>query len=1274
MQQPGVVGVGQPLPGRPVPIAVPGADGGVPSDRDQPSVDTPAVTLDERPALLKELESVNWSIFRHSSFRENQLQIIGDAVAGVNDLLVVMPTGGGKSLCYQLPGIVKSLRAAREASATAPGDDGQSSHDFLTIVVSPLVSLVEDQIRALQALGLSAASLGALTKENRLEQARTMEAARARQLQFLYLTPEKIAGAKDVTDLLGVLGQQKSVALFVVDEAHCVLQWGHDFRQTYLQLGEVREQLLPGVPIMALTATATSDCRDDIVRVLGMKNVKVYPSGINRPNLFYEVIDKKGKMLEQIEQIANWIYTRGHCGECGIIYTTRTDDTATIADGLAKRGHSVDFYHAQLPDAAGPGDAAPGVKTRRQRQEDWSSGRTHIIVATSAFGMGIDRACVRFVIHHALPGSVEEYYQQSGRAGRDGQPSDVLLMFHDRDRQSVQWLIDNSEGSKDSPIKTRKEGLLDKMMAFGKNLRVCRRAVLLRYFDETAGQVACEGGCDVCAPRAPLRVDPLARMFERHNDADTKAIRKQFEAGRGVYGDWLWHSFPTVKPLSEQLWTIGSAGFYFARFDEVERYLANDRARILFVEFTERCLAWAPSVFVKFFECQTRRIHSSWTTFELVAPGRLPCLPAALERFFNGALCDMTNHMYETEKSGLVPRPVAKRAVGAGARPAGPPRHKFQCFADALANAVGGEATIRSELSAGQKTSCWMWWAFPQLVPPRSVCPNGLRVNAQMYALHNFTEVVEYLASPLGEKLVAFTQLCLGLTGRPTAESVFAHDDCKFRSCMTAFALVSHEEVESVFFRAIMTLCERQPCEWTIARYEADYRAVPEWWTRAFAPAVADPDGGGSAQGGPGGGSSGATGASGPPSDGPGEDGTDSRKPPGGDAVREPGTETQVTLIVGADVCSLPVEVDAIVNAANSRLTMGRGICAKIFAGAGYEQMACACRDLGFWCPVGCAKATPGFGLPVKYVIHAVGPDLRNPNEFRDRHPLLKYAYTSALNESAKLPEVRRVALCALCPGVYQYPLRESAKVAMTAVREWIRSYGGCCPLEHVYFTAFDRTEQVCYAELFAECFPGSEVIVVAGDFPVVRPSSDSAFYRRCLRNAGALTARQLVLEAKRWALRQCGVKEKVISRQLGERRRPSLIPESSRWYSILHWALVAFVTALECDTRVVTRRRVVTWLHGRCHVPAAVAERRSVDSWSWCRAFAMLAERRLVTVGPHGWRIVDAEVCAGAVVVHSPTPFAKARVVGGETLQPPEPDDGMSFVIRAPLPLLWSE
>jgi len=401
---------------------------------------------------VPDLEAALKRQFGFTSFRPNQEKII-QAILDGRDVFAALPTGGGKSLCYQLPSVLRH---------------------GLTVVVSPLISLMKDQVDGAREDGLPAAALNStLSPEEAREVWRGLGSGAVR---LLYVSPERLT-AEGFQAALARL----SPALFAVDEAHCISEWGHEFRPDYRALGLLREQF-PAVPIAAFTATATAEVQRDVIRQLGLRSPYVVRASFDRPEIFYRVAARAG---DGDEQIAAFIAARP--GQPGIVYRGSRRQVEATAAFLASRGISAAGYHAGMED-----------RERHARQEAFVRDELTVVVATIAFGMGIDKSNVRWVVHGDLPRSLEGYYQETGRAARDGEPADAFLLFGPRDIAAARWHIGQLSSTEEQE---RAEARLREMLRYAES-GTCRRAMLLSHFGETHPG-GC-GRCDICAGEVEL--------------------------------------------------------------------------------------------------------------------------------------------------------------------------------------------------------------------------------------------------------------------------------------------------------------------------------------------------------------------------------------------------------------------------------------------------------------------------------------------------------------------------------------------------------------------------------------------------------------------------------------------------------------------------------------------------------------------------------------------------------------------------------------------------
>ena len=391
--------------------------------------------------------------FGYDSFRVGQEKLVDSLIAGV-DVLGIMPTGAGKSLCYQVPALMKV---------------------GITLVISPLISLMKDQVSALIQQGVRGAYLN--QSLNAAQYRKALTNASQGMYKIIYVAPERLESQSFVS-----FAQRANISMIAVDEAHCVSQWGQDFRKSYLNISRFIENL-PHRPVVgAFTATATSEVREDIIRLLRLQNPVVVTTGFDRPNLFFSVIHPKNKPVELLRLL------KERSGKTGIVYCSTRKKVEEVCDMLNSSGISATRYHAGLPP-----------EERVKNQDDFVYDRSQVMVATNAFGMGIDKSDVRFVIHYNMPKNLESYYQEAGRAGRDGENADCILLYSKADVATCRFFIDNIEDNPDLPpeqneaFKKKEEERL-KYMIFYSTTSDCLRKFMLRYFGDRY-----KGDCGKCS-------------------------------------------------------------------------------------------------------------------------------------------------------------------------------------------------------------------------------------------------------------------------------------------------------------------------------------------------------------------------------------------------------------------------------------------------------------------------------------------------------------------------------------------------------------------------------------------------------------------------------------------------------------------------------------------------------------------------------------------------------------------------------------------------------
>ena len=410
--------------------------------------------------------------FGHEAFRPGQ-EVMVNALTHHRDALGVMPTGAGKSMCYQVPALM------------LPG---------VSIVISPLISLMADQVAALKSAGVPAAYLNSSLTPRQMELA--MQRARQGAYKIIYVAPERLE-----TPSFQAMAQSMPISLLAVDEAHCVSQWGQDFRPVYLRIADFVDSL-PTRPVMgAFTATATERVRQDIIRLLRLQNPETVTTGFDRPNLYFEVIRPKNRDAALMDIL------RRKRGESGIVYCATRKAVEQVCDNLIRAGIDATRYHAGLSD-----------EERKENQEKFQYDTCPVMVATNAFGMGIDKSNVRFVIHYQMPRSMEAYYQEAGRAGRDGEAAECILLYNGSDIFTAKWMIEHTEpnenmtAAEQSAVRYQDMNRLNRMVDYCTKPG-CLRAFILRYFGENAAQDC--GHCSACCGARYGKAEEIARQRRR---------------------------------------------------------------------------------------------------------------------------------------------------------------------------------------------------------------------------------------------------------------------------------------------------------------------------------------------------------------------------------------------------------------------------------------------------------------------------------------------------------------------------------------------------------------------------------------------------------------------------------------------------------------------------------------------------------------------------------------------------------------------------------------
>ncbi|MBU0540398.1 RecQ family ATP-dependent DNA helicase [Patescibacteria group bacterium] len=544
--------------------------------------------------------------FGYEEFRPLQTEVIEHALSG-GDALVLMPTGGGKSLCYQLPAM------------KLPG---------LTIVISPLIALMKDQVDALRANGIPAAFLNSSLSFQDIESVES-EAKRG-AIKLLYLAPERLANPATRRFL-----QELTVSLFAIDEAHCISEWGHDFRPDYRNLCLLRG-LFPQTPVLALTATANARVRDDIITQLGLQSGRVFQSSFNRSNLNYRVVPKKRAFERLVREL------KARPDASAIIYCFSRKGAEKTAANLSANGIKAAAYHAGM-----------SAIQRTRVQERFIRDEVPVITATIAFGMGIDKPDVRLVVHLDLPKSVEGYYQETGRAGRDGLPSECLLFFSIGDRFKHELFIREMEDLDERQNVRRK---LNEIVSYC-NLTSCRRKYLLNYFGEAWNQQNC-GCCDICAPQPEVRIaeQTAAPDFDRELFEKLRVVRRRLSDARHVppyviFGDRTLQDmaryFPQLQESMAKIFGVGKEKLVHYGGEFLKEIQSHAQAK----QIKEREI---PSSSAHTRSPKVRRAMSNTVRFtiQLFADKRTPKQIAAVRRLAEGTILQ---HLEQALSLGKLP-------------------------------------------------------------------------------------------------------------------------------------------------------------------------------------------------------------------------------------------------------------------------------------------------------------------------------------------------------------------------------------------------------------------------------------------------------------------------------------------------------------------------------------------------------------------------------------------------------------------------------------------